>query len=301
MYKYWGFGLHIFSEIEFPELMPGDFEIADVTITLGTTPEKLEGEVVTKKAFSSLNKDEYLLRLSKVGTYYASYGNKIVVQPLPGVDEHSIRLFLLGTIMAAIIYQRGNIPLHAAAIIKNGKLILFAGNSGAGKSTLLATCATKGYEIFTDDICIVQQAPNDTIVGTASYPMLKLWDDAINKLDSDRFNRDFKVRPKLPKYGQFFYHDFNTLSLPIAKVFILFPWDNEDAISVNRLVTIAAFKELQKHAYKGQLISDTKLRGLYFSLLGQMTNHIPISLVRRPLHGSNVEALFDELEKHFDD
>src|ERR1035437_2551495 len=63
--------------------------------------------------------------------------------------------------------------------------------------TLLARLATKGYDIFTDDICVLQHnTPGDNrIFGSASYPMMKLWDDAISQLDSDIFTRDLKVRP----------------------------------------------------------------------------------------------------------
>src|ERR1700733_4396296 len=134
MYKYWGFGLHIASEIEFPELLPADFSEADVSILIGKAPDMLEGEVVKKRAFSITGKDEYLLGIKNICRYYVSHGNRIIAEPAPGIDERSIRLFLLGTAMGALLYQRGYIPLHASAIIKDGRLMLFAGNSGAGKS-----------------------------------------------------------------------------------------------------------------------------------------------------------------------
>ena len=120
MYKYWGFGLHIASEIEFPELLPAEFSEADLTIALGKTPDALQGEVVKKKAFSTIGKDEYLLVMKNICRYYASFGSSLVVEPLDGIDEQSVRLFLLGTVMAAVLYQRGSIPLHASAIVKDG-------------------------------------------------------------------------------------------------------------------------------------------------------------------------------------
>jgi hypothetical protein len=299
MHNYWGFGLHIASEIEFPELLPFDFEEADVTITIGKTPDALEGEDVVQKPMSSISKDEYLLNVRDICRYYAGHGTKIVAEPVAGMDEHSIRLFMLGTVMAAILYQRGDIPLHASAIVKDGKLTLFAGNSGAGKSTLLAMLATKGYEVFTDDVCVLQHNTTGTneVLGTASYPMIKLWDDAISQLDNDTFTRDFKVRPLLPKYGQFFYDTFNAQALPVDKIFVLSPENSATEISVERLINVQAFKKLEKQAYKFQLITNTRLRTLHFSLLSQITNHIPVFEVRRPISGTNVEALCNTLEK----
>ena len=42
MHHYWGFGLHIKSEIEFPELLTDDFDVADVQICLGKVPPSIE-------------------------------------------------------------------------------------------------------------------------------------------------------------------------------------------------------------------------------------------------------------------
>jgi hypothetical protein len=299
MHKYWGFGLRIASEIEFPELFPFDFSDADVTINFGKVPQRLESDdVVAKRAFSSVSKDEYLLNIKSICKYYAGFGNKIIAEPEPDIDEHSLRLFLLGTVMAAILYQRDSIPLHSSAIIKDNKLILFAGNSGAGKSTLLASLATKGYQIFTDDICVIKQDINANRIaaGAASYPMIKLWEDSIAKLDDDLFTRDFKIRPKLPKYGQFFYDVFNTNWYPVDKIFILHAQNSADKIQVRQLTSVEAFKKLEKQAYRYQLITNTKLRMLHFSLMSQMVTQSPVYEVGRPAHGSTIELLFDALQ-----
>lgn len=298
MYKYWGFGLHILSQIEFPELLPAAFAEADITIEIGKTPEKLEGEGIVKRAFSYIGKDEYLLNIKNICKYYAGHGLKIIAEPAPGIDERSIRLFLLGTVMAAILYQRGSIPLHASAVVKDEKLVLFAGNSGAGKSTLTAYLATKGYGLFTDDICVMHHnLPGKTgICCTASYPMIKLWDDAIIKLDNELFSRDFMLRPQLPKYGQFFYDTFNSSSLPVDKIFILHPKFVGEQVMVNKLSPIQAFKKLELQAYKHQLILSTKLRGVHFSLLSELTNHIPVYEIKRPPSGTNVEQIFEAIK-----
>lgn len=300
MYKYRGFGLQIASEIEFPELLPADFADANVTIVVGKTPDNLIGEVQVKKAFSSISQYEYLLNIRNICSYYACFGNKIIAEPLPGVDEQSVRLFLLGTVMAAILYQRGDIPMHASAIVKDGRLILFAGNSGAGKSTLLAHLIMSGYEIFTDDICVLKHhADSGLISGLASYPMIKLWEDAIDKLDNTTYTRDFKVRPQLPKYGQFFYDNFNDATLPVDKIFVLCPKNTADGIVVNKPVNVQAFKLLEKQVYKYGLISHTELRALYFATISRLTNQAQVFEVIRPLSDTGVAQLSDMLQKLF--
>jgi hypothetical protein len=299
MYKYWGFGLRILSEIEFPELLPNEFTEPDVTINLGKTPEKLEGDDVIKKPFSSISKNEYILNVKNICKYYSDHGNRIIAEPAPGIDVRTVRLFLLGTVMAATLYQRGNIPVHSSAIVKNGRLILFTGDSGAGKSTLLAHLATKGYEVFTDDICVVQSSSADKncLVGAASYPMIKLWEDAISKLDNDQFTKDFKIRPELPKYGQFFYDTFNLQWIPIEKIFILHPLAHSSEITVKKLPAMQAFRKLEKQAYKFRLMTNQELRTLHFSLLSIICNNIPVYEVNRPTKGTTIELLSATIEK----
>jgi hypothetical protein len=295
MFTYWGFGLKISSEIEFPEFSPADFLEPDLTISIGKTPSELLGENVSKRAFSSISKDEYLLNVANICRYYVGYGKQIIAEPMPSIDEKSVRLFLLGTVMAAALYQRGSIPIHASAILKDGKLILFAGNSGAGKSTLLAHMAANGYSIFSDDICVMQHkiTGKDGVYCTASYPMIKLWDDTITALDNNIFTRDYKVRPQLPKYGQFFHNQFNSSQIPLEKIFILKADNHAKEIKIERLALTDAFKKLETQAYKNQLIADNQLRRLHFTLLAEVTNYYPIFEVVRPFNIPATTQVYD--------
>ncbi len=298
MHKYWGFGLHILSEIEFPELLPADFEEADITISAGEVPQNLSGDGLIKKPFSQLTKDEYILNIKGVCRYYAGYGKNVIFEQAEESELLSVRLFLLGTIMAAILFQRGEIPMHASAIIKDGKLILFAGNSGVGKSTLLASLSNLGYEVFSDDVCVLKIDKDNTVTGTASYPMIKLWEDALDKLNVGEFNKDYKVRPQLPKFGQFFYQTFNKETIPLDKIFILSPQNTVGEVSIKQLESVAVFKQLEKQVYKFQLIGNTQLRAKQFGLLSKVASQAKVYEVLRPTRGSNVQLLTQEIEKY---
>ncbi len=294
MHKYWGFGLHILSAIEFPELLPADFATADVTINIGTTPHTLNGDDVEQNDYSSINKHEYLLSIDTVAKYYAANGNCIIAEPEPGIDEHSVRLYLLGGVMAAILYQRGQIPMHASAIVKNDKLILFTGHSGAGKSTLLAKLTGIGYTVFTDDVCVLTPSSNE-VLGTASYPMMKLWEESIVQLGDDVYTRDFRIRPDIPKYGHFFYDKFITESYPVAKVFILAAQESAAAITVKKLTSIQAFVQLEKQAYRYQLIANKEVRQKQFELLSSLAAIAEVYEIIRPADATDVSLLVDAL------
>ena len=74
-YQYWGFGLNIESEIEFPELIPQSFDQPDVTICLGQVPET-NGEITsdTEEVFITFNEREYVLDIKGVSRYYVTGG-----------------------------------------------------------------------------------------------------------------------------------------------------------------------------------------------------------------------------------
>ena len=144
MYYYWGFGLKITSEIKFPELLPFEFvNPPDVHISIGTTPATLNGEDVVNMVQVSISATEYLLNLGNIAKYYAANGNRIIVEPLTGADEKSIRLFLLSNAMVALLHQRNMICLHASAIEYEDGVVLFCGQTGSGKSTLVSILQQK--------------------------------------------------------------------------------------------------------------------------------------------------------------
>jgi energy-coupling factor transporter ATP-binding protein EcfA2 len=297
MYKYWGFGLNITSAIAMPELLPAEFENADITINIGHVPESLYSEKIIKRPFSLITAQECILSVKGLCRYYAGFGKTIVAEPNTEADEHSVRLFILGSVMAAILYQRGQIPLHASAIMRNGKLTLFCGNSGAGKSTLLAHLSTKGFTVFTDDICVMNlHQPEGLVYGTASYPMIKLWDGTLNELDNEAFNRDFKIRPHVLKYGHFFHDSFSTRALPVDKIFILQKNDDAATMSYNRISQLQAFKLVEKQAYRYRFVTGELLRASHFALIAALIKHAPVIQTSRPPSGTSISEFSDMVE-----
>ncbi|MBS7563853.1 serine kinase [Mucilaginibacter sp. Bleaf8] len=283
IYKYWGFGLHISSPIVMPELVPANFEQADVTLTIGRVPDNLNEPQIVKRLFATVSEQEFIFEISNVARYYAAGGKTVIIEPKEGADEHSIRLFLLGTVMAVILYQRGCIPFHASAVINKNKLVLFAGNSGAGKSTLLTQMASRGYEIFTDDICVMTfDKTTNQVTGTASYPMLKLWEDILdNAANPASFNKEYPVRPHLPKYGQFFHDNFNREALPVSHIFILKKGLDTDHPAQVPLDALTAFRILEKQTYRSRFAVSPALRSLHFNMISTLTNQAQVVELQR--------------------
>lgn len=298
MYKYFGFGLNIASEIEMPELVPADFEVHDILISIGTVPDSVSEEEVFSKWFFSLGKSEYILKIKDIARYYAKDGNTIIIQPDANVeaDLKSVRVFLLGSVMGVVLHQRGRLPMHASAISKDGQLILFMGDSGAGKSTLLANLVKSGYNAFTDDICILDNADNTTVKGAAAYPLIKLWGDAVKLVDEEMFNTDYNLRPNLQKYGQFFHDKFDKRELPVSKLFILNPSNLVNELTCKELSGIEAFKAVEKQAYRYRLLTGNTMRPKHFAIISALLQNAPVYEITRPAQSQTAKQVLDTIK-----
>lgn len=282
MYHYWGYGLHIASEIEFPELLPFEFDTPEVTIRLGKTPEALTGENVVHKVRVSMSPDEYLLKFMNTANYYVANGTDIIVEPLPGAEQKTLRLFLLSNAMAAVLHQRDLIPFHASGVHYKDGVVLFCGESGAGKSTLATALSLQGYPLFTDDVCVLKSGEQNQMMAVASYPMAKLWIDSFSKTGLEKVPDSERIRNELPKYRRFFHNTFSTESLPIKFVFILERRNHIKQPTMRPLNNISAFNAIQKNTYRSIQINAMQKRATHFSVASKLSASTIVHLIESP-------------------
>jgi hypothetical protein len=132
-----------------------------------------------------------------VALYRVEEGRRIFITPLPDVPAEKLRLFLLGSAMGALLYQRGLFPLHGSAIETPWGAMIFVGVQGAGKSTLAAQFHRKGYRLLSDDVCAVAAMPEGLQILPA-LAQFRLCADAYERLSPSqgaRFEVDKYVVP----------------------------------------------------------------------------------------------------------
>jgi hypothetical protein len=298
MFKYWGFGLHILSEIEFPEFMPADFDKPDLTISVGPVPERLSGDDVVHKVRVSMSPTEYLQKILDVATYYVANGTELHINPQPGADEKSIRLFLLSNAMAAVLHQRNTIPLHASAVFHEDGVVLFCGQSGAGKSTIVTALQKKGYKVFSDDVCVLKASGDDEslIVAVPSYPMMKLWIDSFNKTGIQMAGEEDRIRPHLAKYARFYHDEYEIAPRPIKQVFMLDANSLEQQAEIKKMTPIESFNALQRNTYRHVQMNAMKKRDFHFSIVSKLAAAVPVSRISRPAHENTVNQVVELIE-----
>jgi len=219
-----------------------------------------------------------------------------MVEPLPGADEKSIRLFLLSNAMAALLHQRDKICLHASAIEYQDGVVLFCGHTGSGKSTVISAMQQKGYKIFSDDVCVLRPEANKVMEVFSSYPMVKLWKDSFKKLGVELPGEDFRVRPQLPKYASFYHKQFDINAKPLKQIYILSKINQITELQIKRLSPLYAFSEVQRNTYRKVQIDAMKKRDMHFNIITKLSTATPVYQITRPDAGNSIDQVVALIE-----
>ena len=170
MYCYTAYGLGIRSALPLPELVPGE-AAADVEIRLGRVDPFLLEATRTGTGFRA-TAQEACFFYEEVGTFLVRGGREVVLEPAPGVEERTLRLFILGPALAVLLQQKGRLILHASAISIAGSAVALLGGPGWGKSTLAAAIHSRGHGMVADDVTAVQIETGSPMVFPG-FPQLK--------------------------------------------------------------------------------------------------------------------------------
>lgn len=162
--------------------MSGDPAISllrrEMRVRDGVVPESLEG-MTLRTGENLLIGDTYLWRTELGLAFFYRRGEGIVVQREPWADARDEALCLKGSVYAAIASINGLYPIHASAVVHDGRVYAFTGPSGAGKSTLIAELGRRGLAMFCDDTLIVDLRTAGQVRCLPGHKRLKLWPDAI--------------------------------------------------------------------------------------------------------------------------
>lgn len=290
-YFYQVYGLTVESEVELPELVPAGQQRPDVQIRLGEVPEKLDDPIRTWK-WCSASRSAFLFTVEGVAGYYIADGQTITIDRRPGsshaVPAADIRLWLLGSAFAALIHQRGQLPLHVSAVSAPSGVWAFTGESGEGKSTLAGFLHRfYRYELISDDASVIEPAN----AGSVIYPgprKLKLWSDALEHLNFNHCNivRDLSNTEKF----QIYLPSENTYEPENLKgLVVLESAGNNGRAIIEKLKGMEAFKACLGAVYRPHMEHWFKLPQERLRQIAQLCQSIEVYRFRRPRSLSDFE------------
>jgi GTPase SAR1 family protein len=174
--------------------------------------------------------------------------------------------------------QKGIIPFHGSAFVKNGKAIIISGNSGAGKSSLLRYFLNQGFKAITDDVCALSVI-NGKVIITPSYPSSKIWADILECFDLKK-DETTRVRPNIDKYKIELSDNFASQNYEVESIYILHS-NNEEQFSINETTGFKKFQVLKRNLYRPKFPEALKKEKETFIILNKLAQQAKLFNIYR--------------------
>lgn len=282
------FGLSIRSQLLLPfEPVMGDLGEPDVEVRFGELP-------AIAGWFETCGPDALQFNAAGTGRFRISGGREVVIDRTPGASDRDLRVFLLGSALGALLHQRGVLPLHANAIVIDGKAIAFMGPSGAGKSTLAAWFQDRGHLVLADDVCAVDLTASSSL-ALPGVPRLRLWRDALERSGREPggFEPSFDGRDKFDVPSP---DARSAVAAPLAAVYLLEEGDSE--MSIDPLDGSQAIEALVANTYRGRCVHLLQKTARHFHACVGLARQVPVHRVKRRKDPMAFELTAQRLEGH---
>jgi hypothetical protein len=236
----------------------------------------------------AINETDFAMTIDGVASYRVKDGSKISIQPHLNGDPSSVELFLSGSVLGAVLHQRGMLPFHGSSFSLNGKGILVCGRAGSGKSSVAAAFCQQGGTLISDDISPVR-IEDEKVFLIPIKTRIKLWDDSLEKLGIE--NRDFpRIRPGMDK----FYvpmEQLNHSEHVLDYIFILHT-HNKNTFETVKPTGINKYNLLQTYIYRRLYLRGMpSTRKLYFTMLLNIAGGVGVFRIFRPQQSDILETM----------
>ncbi len=276
------FDFRLRSQIPLRELAVADGALDTrpiVVVRIADVPEQLPGAGGRRHALEVAG-EEALLTVTGVARYLVRGGREILVDPAEGGAERMVRLFLLGSALGILCYQRGLLPLHANAIVAGGGACAFAGTSGAGKSTLAAYFSRAGFEVLCDDVCVIGFGEGGAPMTWPGLPRLKLWGDASAAFGHDTNGLDRAVEG-MDKYHVPLPTAAGHRPIPFRRLYLLGRSEAGGTGEIVRLRGSQAMEAIMAQTYRGIYLEPMGLASWHFKQAAVLASRIEVYAATR--------------------
>jgi hypothetical protein len=285
-HAYMAYGLRFESSFPLPELRPATHGTSDISIRYGDVPALLPQPSAHGIAWQAAP-GQMLLTVQDVARYLIVENREVRIHPLPGATEVDVRVFLLGSVLGALLHARQMLVLHASVIETERGAVLFLGSCGAGKSTLLGAFLQAGYAMLADDKAGVMVNEAGVPQAMPGFPVVRLTQDAVTQL---RYPvGGCQLQQSSEKYV-LPVKQFSPEPLPLRAAYALTAHNRTD-IRLEPLPSLDQFEVLNRHTYQRRFLHQAEQRRTHFRILGVVSNHAKVTRVLRPDHRCQIDAL----------
>lgn len=295
MDDYHVFGWRVKSALPLPELLPwrDDARAPDLCVEIGAVPPPKPHWPSVGPAVQ-IGPTGVRVTIPGVAHYWAEAGKRVIVQPILPTNAAEIRVFLLGTVLAILCFQRGVLPLHASAVDIDGRALLLSGVSGAGKSTLAAALSARGYRLLSDDLCALEVREGHPLTVLPAFPRVKLCRDSASQLQVPVEGLD-RSGAELEKYVvPLALERFQPGALPPGPIVFLRTERTQGQHPPRRLVGVEALRRYDLvHRYR--LGVALGFEALIFKGMARLVDAVPVTEIARGECLADLPSLVDQV------
>lgn len=296
-YSYWVYGLRVCSNIEIPALprLPNISQTNqqyDVTIAFDPTIADFDIYNCPHPIYIDLTETHCVMFDRRCGLFILTEGRDVVIQPSESQNLDQLRLYILGTVLTVLLYQRGILALHGSAMAIGDAVVGVIAPSGTGKSSTAAALYNKGYRLLSDDaVSIVYQHGQYCVYP--GYARLKVSESVADCLNYS----DDHIIARHPDCGEVSFdarHQFVGDALPLKQIYVLQsgdaldiqPCSQRDAVFAMMLNSLPTM--WMKHHSPAQFRQCT-----------EFAKAVPFYTLTRSQNLADLPALATLLEQHF--
>lgn len=291
-YIYSLYGLTIAVPFSCPTLVPVvDGTVPDVTVIEGAVPYRLAEAQVEFSNWQATPRSFLLCGGYRSGRFLVEDGRRIIMQRNPAAVEKRLSASLTTSVIAALMSQRGHMVLHASVVMTPRGAVAISGESGAGKSTTQAALLTRGCQMVTDDVTVLNWSHNGQMMVLPGFSNICLCEDAAVKMGLD-------VASLEPN--------------PYRRMKVVVPVDND--CMVTEPVALKELYLLSRHSKKG--LNVINLRGAekfhrlqecfcgphfpeenpdQFATITALAGQVKMVAIERPAHGCSVAKVAETI------
>lgn len=254
----------------------------DLAVSEGTVDPPVP-ESTDHNGIVLVESDTVWFEYPRQASFLVRNGREIIVDSTPSLDTETRQRILLGPVLGAILHQRGDLPLHASAVVVDGVTAAFLGGSGAGKSTLATALLSCGHAVVCDDITAVSIRDGTPIVQ-AGFPLIKVEPALASRADMSAPVGD---STNTTEFDRHYYPVERTVSEPAVSLDHIYVLTDKNHVGITPIRSNNAMMALIRHTYLPQVIADTDPTG-HFQDCADLVETITISRLGR---GADLESL----------
>ena len=296
-YRYLAYGLQVQSNFEIPALLtlPEGTELESaktVTFTLDeSTPADFDQFSTEADIYADLDGAEAILFDRRVALYRLRDGKEVTVQTGPTQNLRQVRLYILGTILTVLLYQRGLLVLHGSAVRIGDRVVGVIAPSGTGKSSTAAALYNRGYKLLSDDAIALEFRDGQYYVHPG-YPRLKISNEVSAQLEC---GEEYLVE-RHPECGEVSFdatHQFVEGPLPLQQIFVL---RAGEALDVEPLSQRNAVFSVMTNSLPTMWLQHHN--PAQFKQAMDFVKHVPFYALTRSQDLNDMSRLMDMVEAH---